>query len=105
MRTKWIAGGLAAAGAVAVGALAIDAMRPGPAPADAVLVGNSDQVPRVVGLTRGGDLVSFRADKPGDARRIGAVKGLTTDKRWSASTSGCRTASCTASATKAASTR
>ncbi|GIF63608.1 hypothetical protein Ais01nite_16430 [Asanoa ishikariensis] len=81
-----IAGVLAAVGAVAVGTLAIGALRgsSGSAPADALLVGSSrqsDAAPRVVGLTRGGDLVSFRADRPGDARRVGVVKGLTGDTR------------------------
>ncbi|SNT55351.1 protein of unknown function [Asanoa hainanensis] len=86
MRKKMIAGVLAAAGAVAAGTLAIGALRDssGSAPADALLVGRSqrsDQGSRIVGLTRGGDMVSFRADRPGDARRIGMVKGLTGDTR------------------------
>ncbi|MEV0720450.1 DUF4394 domain-containing protein [Asanoa sp. NPDC050611] len=83
MRKKWMAGVLAAAGAVAVGGGAFAAASlSGGGPADAVLVNSVGQdAPRVVGLTKGGDLVSFRADRPGDTRRIGAVKGLSGDTR------------------------
>ena len=61
---------------------------------------------RVIGLTDDGRLVSFRARSPERTRDIGYVTGFTgPTRRSSGSTSACRTASCTASATVAAFTR
>lgn len=87
MPRKWLVGVLAAmaAGAVGGGALAATAGPvAGSAPsATPVLAGNArsgDDSPRVVGLTRDGSLVTFRADDPAGARPVGTVTGLVGDR-------------------------
>ncbi|GIJ44216.1 hypothetical protein Val02_11020 [Virgisporangium aliadipatigenens] len=50
---------------------------------DLALVGNNDDTPRLraVGLTADGELVTFRTDRPGEAKKAGKIAGLTGDTR------------------------